>query len=114
MHRMLEGAGYAVSSTVGNLNNDIGVPLSLLRLEQQHDVGLFEVAMNQPGEIARLGKLVAPQVATVINARGAHRGAFPDDEAIADEKCALWGTAKNTVVGILDDPRVAQRLRQQT
>lgn len=72
-------------ATQGNLNNHIGVPLSLLRLAPQHKAAVFELGMNQPGEIAGLAALVQPQVALVNNAQREHQEFMHTVEAVAQE-----------------------------
>jgi len=64
-----EGASLA---TRGNLNNDIGVPMTLLRLRQQHQVAVVELGMNHPGEIAQLAAMAQPTVALINNAQREH------------------------------------------
>jgi len=59
-------------ATQGNLNNDIGVPLTLLRLTREHKVAVIELGMNHPGEIAYLSRMTKPTVALVINAQRDH------------------------------------------
>ncbi|MES2993699.1 MAG: Mur ligase family protein, partial [Pseudomonadota bacterium] len=69
--------GDAAFATAGNLNNHIGVPLTLLRLRQDdvawHRAGVVELGMNHPGEIAALAALAAPTVALVNNAQREHQ-----------------------------------------
>ena len=72
-------------STEGNLNNDIGVPLTLLRLRQTHQIGVVELGMNHPGEIAYLAKLTKPTVALVNNAQREHLEFMGTVEAVAHE-----------------------------
>ena len=60
-------------ATAGNLNNDIGVPLTLLRLRPEHRAAVFELGMNHPGEIAQLAAIAAPSVALVTNAQREHQ-----------------------------------------
>ncbi|MDD5241297.1 MAG: UDP-N-acetylmuramoyl-tripeptide--D-alanyl-D-alanine ligase [Sulfuricella sp.] len=67
----------AVLATKGNLNNDIGLPLTLLGLRDNHRYGVIEMGMNHPGEIAYLSKIAQPNVALVINAQAAHLAGFP-------------------------------------
>ena len=72
-------------ATQGNLNNHIGVPLSVLRLSPQHRVAVFELGMNQPNEIADLAALVQPQVALVNNAQREHQEFMHTVKAVAQE-----------------------------
>ena len=72
-------------ATEGNFNNDIGVPLTLLRLRALHCVGVVELGMNHPGEIAYLSRLVKPTVALVNNAQREHLEFMATVEAVARE-----------------------------
>ena len=72
-------------ATVGNLNNDIGVPLTLLRLRTRDRAAVIEVGMNHPGEIEGLAKLTAPSVAVVTNAQREHQEFMQSVEAVARE-----------------------------
>ena len=85
--------GDAAFATLGNLNNHIGVPLTLLRLRQDehtfHRVGVVELGMNHPGEIAALATLVAPAVALVNNAQREHQEFMASVAAVAHENGAV-------------------------
>ena len=89
--------GEAAFWTVGNFNNDIGVPLTLLRLRQQsagegavwHRAGVVELGMNHPGEIATLARIAAPTVALVNNAQREHQEFMAGVEAVARENGAV-------------------------
>ncbi len=83
----LEHPGIA---TQGNLNNDIGVPLTLLRLRPEHRYAVIEMGMNRPGEIAALAAIAAPDVALVTNAGRAHLAGLGTIEAVAREKGSLY------------------------
>ena len=72
-------------ATEGNLNNDIGVPLTLLRLSADHTIGVVELGMNHPGEIAYLADLARPTVALVNNAQREHLEFMGTVEAVAQE-----------------------------
>ena len=72
-------------ATQGNLNNDIGLPLSLLRLRAQHEIAVFELGMNHPGEIALLAGLARPTVALVNNAQREHLEFMATVAAVAQE-----------------------------
>jgi UDP-N-acetylmuramoyl-tripeptide--D-alanyl-D-alanine ligase len=80
-------------ATTGNLNNHIGVPLTLLRLRQDevtwHRAGVVELGMNHPGEIAELAAITAPTVALVNNAQREHQEFMASVEAVAFENGAV-------------------------
>ena len=82
-------AGDAALATQGNLNNDIGVPLTLLRLRTHHRIAVVELGMNHPGEIDYLASLVKPQVALVNNAQREHQEFMQSVEAVAQENGAV-------------------------
>jgi len=72
-------------ATQGNLNNEIGVPLTLFRLGAQHQAAVIEMGMNHPGEIARLAAIAQPTVAMVNNAQREHQEFMHTVEAVARE-----------------------------
>jgi UDP-N-acetylmuramoyl-tripeptide--D-alanyl-D-alanine ligase len=78
-------ADQASLATIGNLNNDIGVPLTLLRLTSEHKVAVVELGMNHPGEIAYLANITRPTVVLVNNAQREHLEFMVSVEAVADE-----------------------------
>ena len=82
--------GAAVLSTRGNLNNDIGLPLTLLGLSPAHQAAVIEMGMNRPGEIAYLAPLGAPTVALVTNAQRAHLEGMGDLDEVAREKGSIF------------------------
>lgn len=75
----------AVLSTHGNLNNEIGVPLTVLRMRQAHRCGVIELGMNHPGEIALLTSLAQPTVGLVLNAQREHQEFMQSIDAVAQE-----------------------------
>ncbi len=91
-------------ATLGNLNNHIGVPLTLMRLSSQ-SCAVIEMGTSSPGEIAWLTELVQPEVALVNNVAPAHIGGFADLDAIATEKGEIYRQlpASGTAVINLDD-----------
>jgi len=78
-----------VASTSGNLNNTLGVPLTLFKLGQAVRSAVVEMAMNRPGEIRTLARLAAPTAGVVLNAGLAHAWKFRSRRAIAGEKADL-------------------------
>jgi len=79
-----------VLATAGNLNNDIGMPLTLLRLRKEHRYAVIEMGANHVGEIAYLTSLARPDVAVVNNVAGAHTEGFGSLENIAKAKAEIW------------------------
>ena len=77
--------GDAAFATEGNFNNDIGLPLTLLRLRARHEAGVVELGMNHPGEIAYLAGLARPTVGLVNNAQREHLEFMATVEAVARE-----------------------------
>ena len=82
-------AGDAALATRGNLNNDIGVPLTVLRLRAQHRLAVVELGMNHPGEIAALAAVAQPTVALVNNAQREHLEFMHTVQAVAAENGAV-------------------------
>jgi UDP-N-acetylmuramoyl-tripeptide--D-alanyl-D-alanine ligase len=81
--------GDAALATQGNFNNDIGLPLTLLRLRPQHRIAVVELGMNHPGEIARLAAIARPTVALINNAQREHLEFMATVEAVAQENGAV-------------------------
>lgn len=80
------GSDAAVLATRGNLNNDLGAPLTLLELAPQHQSAVIELGANHVGEIAYTVGLTRPQVAIITNAGSAHVGEFGGPEKIVEAK----------------------------
>ena len=76
--------------TQGNLNNDIGVPLTLLRLERTHRHAVIEMGANHPGEIGYLTRIARPTVALITNAGPAHLEGFGSIEGVARAKGEIY------------------------
>ena len=100
------GARFKVHKTEGNFNNDIGVPLTLLKLERGHQVCVVELGMDHAGEIDYLGRLVEPDIAVITNIGDAHIEHFGSREGIFKAKCEILPHLKQDGLAVLngDDP----------
>ncbi len=94
--------GAAVLSTRGNLNNDIGLPLTLLGLSASHHAAVIEMGMNHPGEIAYLARIGAPTVAMVTNAQRAHLEGMGDLDEVAREKGAIFSGLQDGGIAVIN------------
>lgn len=92
---------FSVIKTEGNLNNHIGLPLTILRANRQNQVGVFELGMNHPGEIAPLAQIATPEIGIITNIGTAHIEYMGSREAIALEKGALAAALPQTGTLIL-------------
>lgn len=99
----------SVLATEGNLNNDIGLPLTLLKLRAQHQYAVIEMGMNHPGEIDSLTRIAQPSVALVNNAQPAHLAGLGSVEAVALAKGEIFAGLQPTGVAVInqDDPHAA-------
>ena len=97
------GGRDAVLATEGNLNNDIGLPLTLLRLRERHRYGVLEMGMNHRGEIAYLTRLASPGVALVNNAQRAHVGILGTVAAIAEAKGEIYGGLRANGIALVNE-----------
>jgi UDP-N-acetylmuramoyl-tripeptide--D-alanyl-D-alanine ligase len=105
---------YRVFRNKGNLNNHIGLPLSLLELRSRPEVAVVELGMNHPGEIRTLVRIATPDVRVWTNVGDAHLGFFASADAIADAKGEILEAADPTTVLVANanDARVMSRVRQ--
>jgi UDP-N-acetylmuramoyl-tripeptide--D-alanyl-D-alanine ligase len=87
-------------ATQGNLNNEIGVPLTVMRLSAAHRAAVVELGMNHPGEIARLAAIAAPTVALVNNAQREHQEFMHTVEAVARENGAVLAALADDGVAV--------------
>jgi UDP-N-acetylmuramoyl-tripeptide--D-alanyl-D-alanine ligase len=103
---------FGVMRNRGNLNNHIGLPLSLMELRRRPQVAVVELGMNHAGEISTLVAIAEPDIRVWTNVGEAHLGFFESVDAIADAKAEIFdGAAKTTVlVANADDDRIVARL----
>ena len=96
------GEKLRVLKTEGNFNNDIGVPLTLLRVEKDHEAAVIETGMNHAGEISYLGGLVRPDIAVITNIGDAHRENLGSREGILKAKCEIFDHLKADGLAVLN------------
>jgi UDP-N-acetylmuramoyl-tripeptide--D-alanyl-D-alanine ligase len=108
------GRRKSVVKNKGNLNNHIGLPLSLMQVRHAPDVAVMELGMNHAGEISTLVAIAEPDVRVWTNVGDAHLGFFASPDAIADAKAEILerATPSTILVCNADDPRVMSRARR--
>jgi UDP-N-acetylmuramoyl-tripeptide--D-alanyl-D-alanine ligase len=107
---------YNVHKTVGNLNNHIGTPLTLLRLNCDHQISVTELGTNHPGEISMLSSLVNPTAALITNIGHGHLQFLSSVDGVAREKLSLFKILRKNGLVFLnrDDKKIAAaRIRRK-
>ncbi len=103
-------------SNRGNFNNLVGLPLTLFRLNAEHEAAVLELGTNRPGEIGRLARIAAPDVGVLTNIGTAHLEGFGSREAIRDEKSDLFRNMPQRGVAVMnrdvDEWRFLEKLWQ--
>lgn len=95
-------AYQSVLATQGNLNNDIGVPLTLMRLNETQQIAVIEMGANHSGEIAQLVDYVKPDVAVITNAGHAHIEGFGSIEGVAQAKAEIYNGIKESGSAVIN------------
>ena len=104
-----------VLATPGNLNNDIGVPLTLFNIGLEHRYAVIEMGANHPGEIAYLSKLARPDIAVITQCAPAHLEGFGSVDGVARAKAEIFSGLRGAGVAIINaDDRYARYWREQT
>lgn len=104
----------SVLKTQGNLNNLIGLPLSLLRLKAEHRVAVMEMGMNRPGEIKRLAGIADPDIGCITNVQAAHLEGLGTIDGVAAAKGELFAAMRDDAVRVInyDDPLIRRLVRR--
>ena len=107
----LLGAKFRTLKTEGNLNNQWGLPLTLLKLDRSHEAAVVELGINHPGEMERLSEVSRPDVAVVTAIGEAHLGFFRNRKHLAEEKLKVSVGLRLGGIKILnaDDPFLTER-----
>jgi UDP-N-acetylmuramoyl-tripeptide--D-alanyl-D-alanine ligase len=107
-------ARYRVFRNRGNLNNHIGLPLSLLELRSRPEIAVVELGMNHPGEIRTLVGIAEPEIRVWTNVGDAHLGFFESPDSIADAKAEIMEQARpgDVLVANANDRRVMSRVKR--
>jgi UDP-N-acetylmuramoyl-tripeptide--D-alanyl-D-alanine ligase len=102
---ILETRGQSLK-TEGNLNNEIGVPLTLFRLDRRHAAAVLELGMNHPGEMTRLARMVDPDAAVITVIQPEHLEGLGSLEGVAEAEGELFRELRAEAVAVvnLDDP----------
>jgi len=106
---------FRTKATEGNLNNHIGVPLTLIRLDEDDEYGVVEMGMNHPGELEPLVKMTAPEIGVISSIGPAHIEFFADQAAIAAEKAELIAALPPEGLAVLNgDDEWSRRIANRT
>ena len=103
---------YKVLATQGNLNNHIGVPLTLLKLKPDHEIGIIEMGANHPGEIATLSEIVNPNWGFITNFGKAHLEGFGSLDGVIRSKSELYVHLINNKQNILINADDSEQRKQ--
>ena len=108
------GISTSVIRSPKSYNSQVGVPLSVMKLDEKYKLAVFEAGISMPGEMTRLQEIINPDVGVITNIGDAHRENFPDDKTKAAEKLKLFKDASMIIYCsdhklihslIMDDPR---------
>ena len=102
---------YKCLKSEGNFNNEIGMPLTALRLDSNHEIAVFEMGMNHFGEISRMTKVAKPDMAVISNIGMSHIGNLGSQENILKAKLEITeGLKENGVLAVNGDDKLLGRL----
>lgn len=111
--QILETQGN-VLATIGNLNNHIGVPLTLARLDETHHYAVIEMGANHAGEIATLAQIAKPDIGVVTNIGPAHLEGFGSIEGVARAKSELYQNLNPQGIAVVNNDEVYKNLWKES
>lgn len=94
---------FSVVMNEGNFNSETGLPLSVFKIRNNHEIGIFELGMNRKGEIREIAKVLSPDLALITNIGTAHIGILGTQAAIAEEKKSIFSFFSETCVGFVPE-----------
>jgi UDP-N-acetylmuramoyl-tripeptide--D-alanyl-D-alanine ligase len=113
--RVTLGARFRVHATEGNLNNQIGVPLTLLRAPEDAEALVIEMGTNEPGEIAILARIVEPDAAVITSIGEEHLEKLVDLDGVLEEETSILAGVRGGLVIVAEEPEaLAERARAQS
>lgn len=98
-----------VLKTEGNLNNLVGLPLTMLKIRNEHEIAILEMGTNQPGEIARLSRIASPDVGLIANIGPAHLEGLKSVDMVREEKGELFRNLSESGIAIVNNDDDAVR-----
>ena len=105
---------YNTSKTIGNLNNDIGVPKTILKLNKSHEISIIEMGMDKKGEISYLTNLVKPNIGVITNIGMSHIEHFENQEGIFNAKMELTEPFnENNILIVNGDDKFLKQLKNK-
>ena len=112
MHAVL-ASGKKTFATQGNLNNHIGVPLTLLKLNGTHRTAVIEMGMSGLGEIGQLSRFTLPDVGVITNIGPVHLQFLGDTDTIAQAKGAVAPASTSGRIERIQDPQSPRRIKRR-
>ena len=103
---------YHIAKNPGSYNSQLGVPLSVWQIQQQHQLGIFEAGISKPGEMERLQKIICPTIGIFTNIGSAHDEGFKNKDQKVEEKAKLFQEAETII--FCQDQEAVKRVLQKT
>lgn len=102
---------YNVLKTAGNMNSQVGLPLMILRIREEHDIGVIEMGISEEGEMDRLSSIVKPDLSVITNIGVSHIGQLKTKENIRREKLCIINNSNDSFLFINGDDPLLQEVK---